>query len=722
MSVLFLSAPHLIVPMRKPCIAAFVLHPSATPSWTSGCHPCARVYVSAGQLNHMEPFYPLHVYVCEKCFLVQMLEYVTPDHIFTEYAYFSSYSNSWLRHAQNYVEMISNRLVLGSSSLVVELASNDGYLLQYFVATGIPVLGIEPAKNVAHAAVQKGIPTVTEFFGERLARQLTQEGRQADLLLGNNVLAHVPDINDFVGGMKILLKPEGVITMEFPHLLRLMEHNQYDTIYHEHFSYLSLTTTESIFAAHGLRLFDVEELATHGGSLRIYACHAENTRAPTSARVLELKACEAAEGFGSIEHYIRFSEKVVVAKRNLLDFLIRVRRQGKRVAGYGAPGKGNTLLNYCGIRTDFLDYTVDRNPYKQGKFLPGTHIPIFPPEKLQQTKPDFILVLPWNLREEVSRQLGIYPAVGGKACGPNSRRRSHRLSCRPWKREEAPPIHEGCCQYHCSRTFSPSGVPGSYLRSMLLGLCRHLPLVTSSLLISERQLTVTSRKAKTPRLPGIGSVDSEITMIHCELPRLKRILCLGAHSDDIEIGCGGTILKLLQEQLDLEVFWVVFSATGHRAQEARASARAFLKKSARSRLIVKAFKERFFPFHGEIIKEFFDELKMSVKPDLVFTHYRDDRHQDHRTISDLTWNTFRDHFILEYEIPKYDGDLGVPNTYSALSVGLCRQKVRLLLRHFRTQMDKRWFTEELFYALLKIRGVECGMRYAEAFHCRKILL
>jgi SAM-dependent methyltransferase len=370
-----------------------------------GMSPLCESFLAADQLNRMEPFYPLHVFVCDACFLVQLLEYVTPEHIFTEYAYFSSYSNSWLQHAKKYAEMIASRLGLGHESLVVELASNDGYLLQNFVGKGIPVLGIEPAKNVAQVAIQKGIPSVTEFFGERLARELFEKGKQADLLLGNNVLAHVPDINDFVGGMKILLKPRGVITMEFPHLLRLVAGNQYDTIYHEHFSYLSLFTTEKIFAARGLRIFDVEELPTHGGSLRIYACHSDDADRPVDARVHELKAREEQAGVDRLEYYRGFGEQVMATKRDLLDFLIRARREGKRIAGYGAPGKGNTLLNYCGIRTDLLDYTVDRNPYKHGKFLPGTHIPIFPPERIREARPDYILVLPWNLRDEIIAQL-----------------------------------------------------------------------------------------------------------------------------------------------------------------------------------------------------------------------------------------------------------------------------------------------------------------------------
>jgi len=370
-----------------------------------GMSPLCESFLAADQLNRMEPFYPLHVFVCGACFLVQLLEYVTPEHIFTEYAYFSSYSNSWLQHAKNYAEMMTSRLGLGRGSLVVELASNDGYLLQNFVAKGIPVLGIEPAKNVAQVAIQKGIPSITEFFGQKLAYDLLQKGHRADLLLGNNVLAHVPDINDFVGGMKILLKPGGVITMEFPHLLRLIEGNQYDTIYHEHFSYLSLFTTEKIFAGHGLKIFDVEELPTHGGSLRIYACHSDDPDRPVDVRVGELKAREEREGMGRLEYYRGFGEKVMATKRDLLDFLIRAKREGKRIAGYGAPGKGNTLLNYCGIRADLLEYTVDRNPYKHGKFLPGTHIPIFPTERIRETRPDYLLVLPWNLRDEIIAQL-----------------------------------------------------------------------------------------------------------------------------------------------------------------------------------------------------------------------------------------------------------------------------------------------------------------------------
>ena len=369
-----------------------------------GMSPLCESYLTVEQLNIVEPFYPLHVYVCEKCFLVQLEEYVDPDNIFTEYAYFSSYSDSWLKHAQRYVDMISSRYSLGSDSQVVELGSNDGYLLQYFVASGVPALGIEPAKNVAQAAIDKGVPTLTEFFGENLARNLVAEGKHADLLLGNNVLAQVPDINDFVSGMKLLLKKAGVITMEFPHLVRLMEGNQFDTIYHEHFSYFSLIAVEKIFAAHGLTVFDVEELTTHGGSLRIYVCHRGDETYPVLPSVSDLREFEISFGLIELATYASFAEQVRETKRKLLEFLIDCKRRGKTVVGYGAPGKGNTLLNYCGIRTDFVDFTVDRNPYKQGKFLPGTHIPIHGPDKISSMQPDYVLILPWNFKDEIISQ------------------------------------------------------------------------------------------------------------------------------------------------------------------------------------------------------------------------------------------------------------------------------------------------------------------------------
>jgi len=383
-----------------------------------GMSPLCESYVTAEQLNQMEPFYPLHAYVCERCFLVQVQEYVKPEGLFTEYAYFSSYSDSWLAHVKAYVDMIAVRLRLSAASQVIELGSNDGYLLQYFLAKGVPALGIEPAQNVAEAALARGVPTLAKLFGRQTARQLVAEGTQADLLVGNNVLAQVPDLNDFVTGMKLLLKPGGVITMEFPHLMRLMQENQFDTIYHEHFSYFSFMTAERIFAAHGLTLFDVEELPTHGGSLRIYARHAEDSSRSVSERATKLRAREESAGFNRLETYASFTEQVHETKRRLLEFLITTKRQGKRIAGYGAPGKGNTLLNYCGIRTDFLDYTVDRNPYKQGRFLPGTHIPIHPPEQIRETRPDYVLILPWNLRDEIIEQVSYIRSWGGQFVVP----------------------------------------------------------------------------------------------------------------------------------------------------------------------------------------------------------------------------------------------------------------------------------------------------------------
>lgn len=383
-----------------------------------GMSPLCESYLSAEQLNGMEPFYPLHVYVCECCFLVQLEAYVSPEHIFSEYAYFSSYADAWLKHSQQYTRQMIQRFQLDAHSQVVEVASNDGYLLQYFVQEKIPVLGIEPAANVAKVAIEKGVPTRVEFFGVSSALRLVEEGYQADLLLGNNVLAQVPDLNDFVAGLKILLKPQGVVTIEFPHLMRLMAENQFDTIYHEHFSYFSFVTVEKIFAAHGLTLFDVEELPTHGGSLRIYACHLEDLSKPVSERVTALRRREEQEGFTKLNRYADFTEQVKETKRKLLEFLIQTRRAGKTVAGYGAPGKGNTLLNYCGIRTDFLDFTVDRNPYKQGKFLPGTHIPIYATERIAETKPDYVLILPWNFKDEIMDQMSFIRDWGGRFIVP----------------------------------------------------------------------------------------------------------------------------------------------------------------------------------------------------------------------------------------------------------------------------------------------------------------
>jgi predicted TPR repeat methyltransferase len=383
-----------------------------------GMSPLCESYLAADQLNQMEPFYPLHVYVCGNCYLAQLEEYVSREHIFTEYAYFSSYAVSWLEHARSYTEQMISRFGLGRESFVVEVASNDGYLLQYFVQNNIPVLGIEPAANVAKAAVEKGVPTLVEFFGRSSARELAAKGQKADLLVGNNVLAQVPDLNDFVAGMQILLKDEGVITMEFPHLMRLVGENQFDTIYHEHFSYFSFISVEKIFAHHGLTLFDVEELPTHGGSLRIYAQHSEAGRQPISERVGELRSREIQAGMTDMQYYADFGEQVKETKRKLLEFLIAARRDGKTVVGYGAPGKGNTLLNYCGIRTDFLDFTVDRNPYKQGKFLPGTHIPIYHPDRIQEARPDYVFILPWNFKDEIMAQLAFIREWGGQFVVP----------------------------------------------------------------------------------------------------------------------------------------------------------------------------------------------------------------------------------------------------------------------------------------------------------------
>ena len=378
-----------------------------------GMSPLCESYVSRDQLNQMEPFYPLHVYVCGECFLVQLEAYVSAEHIFSDYAYFSSYSDSWVEHSRVYTEQMVERFGLGPRHQVIEFASNDGYLLQHFVAKGIPVLGVEPAANVAEVAVRKGIPTLVKFFGVDTARGMAAEGPKADLLLGNNVFAQVPDLNDFVQGMKILLKPQGVITLEFPHLMRTIEENQFDQIYHEHFSYFSFSTTERVFAAHGLTLFDVEELPTHGGSLRVYARQVEDPSKPVGQRVREMLAREAKAGFNGLERYSNFGEQVKKTKRKILSFLIEAKREGKSIAGYGAPGKGNTLLNYCGIRTDFLDYTVDRSPHKQGKFLPGTHIPIYHPDKLVETRPDYVVIMPWNLKQEIMEQMAYIRDWGG---------------------------------------------------------------------------------------------------------------------------------------------------------------------------------------------------------------------------------------------------------------------------------------------------------------------
>lgn len=378
-----------------------------------GMTPLSNSYLAKGQLEKGETFYPLHAYVCSQCFLVQVKDYELPENIFGDYAYFSSFSDSWLKHCQNYVEQTIRRLSLDSSKQVIEIASNDGYLLQYFKEHKIPVLGIEPAANVAKAAEAKSIPTLVRFFGSAVAQELKDKGMQADLLIGNNVLAHVPLLNDFVKGLKILLKSDGVITMEFPHLLRLMESNQFDTIYHEHFSYFSLLAVDQVFCAHGLKIFDVEELRTHGGSLRIYATHLENQQ-NISESVLGIKQREKQVHFDHLQGYTHFAVKVQQLKADLLSFFLDCKKKGKKIAGYGAPAKGNTLLNFCGIRSGLLDFTVDRSPHKQGRFLPGTHIPIYPVEEIAREKPDYVFILPWNLKEEIIQQMAFIREWGGQ--------------------------------------------------------------------------------------------------------------------------------------------------------------------------------------------------------------------------------------------------------------------------------------------------------------------
>ncbi|HLO78745.1 MAG TPA: class I SAM-dependent methyltransferase [Magnetospirillum sp.] len=361
-----------------------------------GMSPLCESFLPPERLNAMEAFYPLKVRVCQDCLLMQLEEYVAPEHIFREYAYFSSYSDAYLDHARHFVDAMVGHLALGPHSHVVEVASNDGYLLQHFARHGVPVLGVEPAANVAQAAVARGVPTLVEFFSKACAGRM----KPADLVIANNVLAQVPDLNDFVAGIAMLLKPNGVATVEFPHLAKLIGENQYDTIYHEHFSYFSLGAARRIFAAHGLKVFDVEEIWTHGGSLRLYLCPHTAAR-PVTGRVDDILRAEAEAGLDRLAGFSRFADQVKQAKWNLVDFLIRAKWYGKSIVAYGAPGKGNTLLNFCGIRTDFIDYAVDRNPYKHGKFTPGTHIPIHPPERIRETRPDYLLILPWNLKHEI---------------------------------------------------------------------------------------------------------------------------------------------------------------------------------------------------------------------------------------------------------------------------------------------------------------------------------
>ncbi len=392
------------VPLTRPAAHGSACRHCGTPLSRTfvdlGATPPANSYLRGADLNRAEAFLPLHVFVCEQCLLVQLEQFRTPEELFGDYAYFSSYSDSWLAHAERYAETMIHRFGLGDDGLVIEVASNDGYLLQYFDQRGVRVLGIEPAANVAEVAADKGVPTLVEFFGTETARRLAAEGHTADLLIANNVLAHVPNVNDFVNGLGLLLEPDGVITVEFPHLLKLIAQNQFDTIYHEHFSYFSFLTVERIFAAHGLSLFDVDELPTHGGSLRIYACHEALARRNSGA-VERVRAAERQAGLDVPETYEGFAQQVNRAKRDLLSFLIDAKSDGKSIVGYGAPAKGNTLLNFCGIGTDFLDYTVDRSPHKQGLFLPGTRIPIRAPAAIAETRPDYVLILPWNLKDEI---------------------------------------------------------------------------------------------------------------------------------------------------------------------------------------------------------------------------------------------------------------------------------------------------------------------------------
>ena len=383
-----------------------------------GMSPLCQSQIAPDELDSMEPFYPLKAMVCGTCHLVQLDEFATPDEIFTEYAYFSSYADSWVQHAKQYCDSMRQRLGLDGSSLVTEIASNDGYLLQHFVAAGIPVLGIEPAANVAAVAIEKGIRTEVRFLGEQTGAAIAQQYGKADLVLGNNVLAHVPDLNDFILGIRNLMAPHATLTMEFPHLQNLIEQNQYDTIYHEHFSYYSFLAVNGIFEHHGIRLFDVEELPTHGGSLRIYGCHADNSDRPPTERAAALLERERRLGYDGTAVYDDFRARVEKSKRDLLRFLSDAKEAGKSVVGYGAPGKGNTLLNYCGIRTDFLDYTVDRNPYKQGHYTPGTRIPILDPAVIRETRPDYVLILPWNLRTEIAEQHAYIRDWGGRFVVP----------------------------------------------------------------------------------------------------------------------------------------------------------------------------------------------------------------------------------------------------------------------------------------------------------------
>ncbi len=383
-----------------------------------GMSPLCETYPSGAELSRGEKYYPLHVFVCDQCWLVQLEEFESPESIFSDYPYFASFSDSWLRHCEKYCVEMQRRFGLGKNSFVAETASNDGYLLQYFVHAGVPVLGIEPAANVAKAAIEKGVPTLVRFFGVEVAQELSNEGRNADLVIGNNVLAQVPDLNDFVEGLRILLKPDGVLTLEFPHLLRMIERNEFDTIYHEHFSYFSLLTTVKIMRTHGLRVFDVEELSSHGGSLRVFACREETNRHRLEANVSRVLGDEEKAGLSNVDGYKGFARQAKETKFALVEFLIRAARDGKSVVGYGAPGKSATLLHYCGVGKDLMEYTVDRSPHKQGRYLPGTHIPIYEPDRIRETRPDYVVILPWNLQNEIVMQMQYIREWGGKFVVP----------------------------------------------------------------------------------------------------------------------------------------------------------------------------------------------------------------------------------------------------------------------------------------------------------------
>jgi SAM-dependent methyltransferase len=390
-----------------------------------GLQPASNAFLDSAAAFQHEKRYPLRAKVCEVCKLVQIDYDVAPQELFGNYVYFSSYSDDWLAHAKAYCEMARERFALGSSSLVVELASNDGYLLKNFLSMGIPVLGIDPSDTVAAAAAKIGVPTLVEFFGEKIAGDLARQGRQADLIIGNNVLAHVPQLNDFVAGMALLLRENGNITIEFPHLLELVKHVEFDTIYHEHFSYFSVYAIEQVFSRHGLRIYDVERLPTHGGSLRIFAAHAARTDLKDSATLREVRAQESAAGLQDLGTYAKFSKRVEECRDSLLAFLATTKREGKRIAAYGAAAKGNTLLNFCGVTPADIAFVADRNPHKQNKFLPGTHIPVVSPEELMQAKPDYVLILPWNLRDEIQQQLAGIRAWGGRFVTPVPLARIH---------------------------------------------------------------------------------------------------------------------------------------------------------------------------------------------------------------------------------------------------------------------------------------------------------